>query len=113
MKRNEISAKPREPSRGTAAVGPGAHGAGAEAPAAAANSQGTGASGLQRRLFRDRLVLCVQEVAQDLRITRQHVIRLIEEGRMDAINVNGIPGRRNCWRIPIEAYQAFLKQRDV
>jgi excisionase family DNA binding protein len=56
-------------------------------------------------------VLYVQEVVRHLRITRQHVTRLIEDGSLGAINVNIRRGKRNCWRIPVEAFDAFLKKR--
>ena len=75
-------------------------------PLGAAEAQTTAAP-----LFRGRSVLYVQEVASHLRVTRQHVINLIEEGILPAINVNGAPGTRNAWRIPVAAFQAFLTQR--
>jgi len=59
---------------------------------------------------RDRRVLMVAEVANLLRITEQHVIDLIEEGKLRAINTGG--GSRHYWRIPREAYEAFITQRD-
>lgn len=45
------------------------------------------------------------EVAMKLRVTQQ-VLDLIEEGKLQAINIGG--GGRNLWRIPVEAYKAFL-----
>jgi hypothetical protein len=33
-------------------------------------------------------------------------VDLIEEGKLQAINIGG--GGRNFWRIPVEAYKAFL-----
>ena len=41
-----------------------------------------------------------------LRVTEQHELDLIEEGKLQAINIGG--GGRNFWRIPVEAYKAFL-----
>ena len=46
------------------------------------------------------------KVAMKLRVTEQHVLDLIEEGKLQAINIGG--GGRNFWRIPVEAYKAFL-----
>jgi hypothetical protein len=59
---------------------------------------------------KDRQALYVGEVALKLRCTDQHVCDLIEEGQLQAINVGG-PGQRKCWRIPVEAYEAFLDHR--
>lgn len=60
-------------------------------------------------LFPGRRVLYVGEVAERLRVTIQHVIDLIDEGQLDAINLGGA-GRRH-YRIPVEAYERFLKTR--
>jgi excisionase family DNA binding protein len=61
----------------------------------------------------DRRALMVAEVAAKLRITEQHVLDLIEEGKLQAINIAGRydPDARRYWRIPVEAYHAFLAQR--
>jgi len=64
-----------------------------------------------RALFPGRTVLYVPEVARHLQITRQHVVHLIEEGSLAAINVHAGAATRNCWRIPVEAFRAFLKSR--
>jgi len=37
--------------------------------------------------------------------TEQHVLDLIEEGKLQAINIGG--GGRYFWRISVEAYKAF------
>ena len=58
---------------------------------------------------KDRTVLYVAEVAMKLRVTEQHVLDLIEEGKLQAINVGG--NDRKFWRIPVEAYEAFLERR--
>lgn len=58
----------------------------------------------------DRKVLYVGEVAMKLRCTEQHVSDLIEEGQLQGVNIAG-PGQRKCWRIPVEAYEAFLERR--
>lgn len=54
----------------------------------------------------ERRVLVVAEVAAKLRITEQHVIDLIDEGKIQAVNIGG--NGRKYWRIPVEAYNAFL-----
>jgi excisionase family DNA binding protein len=59
--------------------------------------------------FTGRTVLNVGEVAASLRITIQHVIDLIDEGQLTAINIGG-DGRRH-YRIPTEALRAFLENR--
>ncbi len=58
----------------------------------------------------DRRVLNVREVAVRLRLTEQAVTDLIEEGALQALNVGG--HARHYWRIPVEAYEAFLRARD-
>ncbi len=60
-------------------------------------------------LFPGRSVLYVYEVAEKLRITKEHVSSLIEEGRLEAIDVGG--GTRKSWRIPVHAYEKFLQER--
>lgn len=92
---------------------------------------------------KDRTVLYVAEVAHALSITEQHVSDLIEEGKLQAIDISGgaacaeafvaelarrlktdvetVRGAlaatraqtnrsRRYWRIPIEAYKAFVKE---
>lgn len=58
---------------------------------------------------RDRKVLMVSEVAARLEVTEQHVHDLIAEGKLQAIDVGG--GSKRYWRVPIEAYNAFLAAR--
>jgi excisionase family DNA binding protein len=55
-------------------------------------------------------MLLVHQVARRLGVTTQHVRDSIEEGSLRAINIG-----KNCrkfWRIPVDAYQAFLKGRS-
>lgn len=63
---------------------------------------------------KDRKMLYVPELAARLRISRQQVLNLIEEGRIRAVNVAGHnrTGRR-CYRVPIEAWQAYLRENLV
>lgn len=58
----------------------------------------------------ERRVLMVAEVAAKLRITEQHVIDLIDEGRLRAVNIGG--NDRRYWRIPVEAYVEYLRAED-
>ena len=60
-------------------------------------------------LFPGRRVLYVGEVAERLRVTIQHVIDLIDEGKLNAVNMGGA-GRRH-YRIPVEEYERFLRSR--
>jgi excisionase family DNA binding protein len=59
-------------------------------------------------LFPGRTVLYVSEVAEKLNVTEQHVLNLIEEGKLLAVNI-GIGGRK-FWRIPVEAYEKYLQE---
>jgi excisionase family DNA binding protein len=58
---------------------------------------------------KERRVLTVAEVADKLRITEQHVIDLIEEGKIQGVNIGG--AARCYWRIPVEGYIKFLNDR--
>jgi excisionase family DNA binding protein len=55
-------------------------------------------------------MLEVHHVARRLGVTTQHVRDFIEEGSLRAVNVG--KGSRKFWRIPVDAYQEFLKQRS-
>lgn len=58
----------------------------------------------------DRKILRVAEVARLLDVTEQHVHDLIEEGAIQALDVGG-GGQKRFWRIPREAYEAFVAKR--
>ena len=58
--------------------------------------------------FPGRSVLYVREVAEKLRVTEQHVLDLIEEGKLRALNIGG--GSRKFYRIPVPWYQEYLKR---
>jgi excisionase family DNA binding protein len=63
---------------------------------------------------RDRKMLYVHEVAERLSVTQQHVIDLIDEGKIRAINVAGDnPTNRKYYRIPVEAWQRFIVERTL
>lgn len=65
-------------------------------------------------LFPGRKILYVAEVAERLAVTERHVIDLIEEGLLRAINIGGdnVSGRK-FYRIPVEAFEAYLKSRTL
>jgi len=61
-----------------------------------------------------RTVLYVHEVADKLRMTEQHVIDLIDEGKLRAINIAGANATdRKFYRIPAEAYYDYLKANTL
>lgn len=63
--------------------------------------------GFEKLLFPGRSVLYVSEVAEKLEVTEQHVLNLIDEGKLRALNI-GIGTQRKFWRIPVEAYEAYV-----
>lgn len=63
---------------------------------------------------KDRTVLYVGEVALKLRVTEQHVLDLIDEGKLRAINIAGVNATdRKFYRIPVEAWDAYVKANTV
>jgi excisionase family DNA binding protein len=54
----------------------------------------------------------VREAAVRLQVTRQHIVRLIEEGLLPAFNVSSKPRARKAWRIPVRALLAFIQKRS-
>ena len=60
-------------------------------------------------LFPGRKMLYVAEVAERLQVTERHVIDLIEEGKIGAIDIGG--GLRKFWRVPVTEFEKFLKKR--
>jgi hypothetical protein len=78
---------------------------------------------LSHVLFPGRSTLKVAEVAAALRCDDQHIFNLVEEGRLTAVDIrNGdvttakkLPkGSRRRWlRIPVSAYDAFLRTRST
>jgi excisionase family DNA binding protein len=62
----------------------------------------------------DRTVLHTLEVARRLNVSLQHVLDLIEAGKLRAVNVGGIGAKcRPYYRIPIEAWRAFVRQNTT
>jgi excisionase family DNA binding protein len=60
-----------------------------------------------------RAVYLVPEVAELLGVSERHVIDLIEEGLIGALNVAGGTNwtERRFFRIPVAAYEKFRKER--
>lgn len=68
---------------------------------------------LSHNRFPGRSSLYVHEVAAALEITVPHVISLINEGLLDAVEVTGKGNKtsREHWRIPVSAYDDYLRRR--
>lgn len=58
-------------------------------------------------------VYLVEEVSAVLEITPKHVGQLIAEGELMAVNVRSEEASRSCFRVPVEAYRAFVLRRIV
>lgn len=56
-------------------------------------------------------MMTVQEAAGRLGVSENQVLKLIEEGRLEAIDV-GDGGKRKHWRVPLAAYEKFLADRS-
>jgi excisionase family DNA binding protein len=59
---------------------------------------------------KNRTVLYVDEVAQKLDCSKQHVLNLIESGDLGAINIG--TSTANFFRIPIGEWEKFLRKRS-
>ncbi len=68
---------------------------------------------LSHKVFPGRNSLYVHEVANGLQITVPHVISLIQEGLLDAVEVTGRGNKtaREHWRVPVSAYDAYILRR--
>jgi hypothetical protein len=63
----------------------------------------------------DRSVLYPFELSMKLRCTLQHVLDLIEEGKIAAVDISGkgnLTDRRTL-RIPVESWERFVKENTV
>lgn len=58
--------------------------------------------------FPGRVSLRVEEVATKLGVTPQHVIDLIVEGKLQALDIRGHGATRALYRIPVECYRDFI-----
>lgn len=61
--------------------------------------------------FTGRTSLTLQEIADKLACTSEHVIHLIEDGSLPAIDIKGPGAKRNLWRVPVESYRQFIASR--
>ena len=61
-----------------------------------------------------RTVLYVFEVAAKLRTSKQHIIDLIDEGKLHAVNVAGGKNatHRKFYRIPVESFARFFRENS-
>ena len=68
---------------------------------------------LSHKVFSGRSTLYVHEVADKLEISVPHVISLINEGLLDAIEITGKGNRtsREHWRIPVSGYDKYVIAR--
>jgi hypothetical protein len=58
-----------------------------------------------------RTTLTLQEIAKKLSCTVNHLIHFIEDGSLQAVNIQGPGAKRNLWRVPIESYRQFVTKR--
>jgi hypothetical protein len=65
------------------------------------------------KLFPGRMTLMVPEVANALEIDEKHLISLINEGVIGAIEITGRGNKssREHWRIPVGEFDAFVDLR--
>ena len=62
--------------------------------------------------FPGRTTLFVGEVARALRVTKQHVVNLIDEGFLSAIDVASGPlAKKRSLRIPVSSYDSYVRSR--
>lgn len=59
-------------------------------------------------LFPGRHCLYIHEVARALSTSEQHVIDLTESGDLDYVDIRKRGSRRQCRRIPVSNYDAFI-----
>lgn len=61
--------------------------------------------------FPGRVTLMVDEIAERLGVTAQHILDLVEEGELVAVDLAGKGASRRTVRIPVESYRTFIVQR--
>ena len=71
------------------------------------------ASVLSHKRFPNRSMLMVPEVARALEIDEKHLIDLINEDLIDAVEITGRGNKtsREHWRIPVSAYDEYIRRR--
>lgn len=60
-----------------------------------------------------RKPLRIEAVADALNCSRQHVIDLIDEGQLRAINLAIAKSPRRAYRIPVEAFEDYLRRQTL
>lgn len=63
---------------------------------------------LSKSRFAGRSTLRVPEVAEALCCTEQHVLNLIDRGKLDATNIGN--GSRGHWRILVSSFDQFVEE---
>ena len=58
--------------------------------------------------FPGRTTLRVEEIAEKLGVTTQHILDLIDEKRLTAMDVRGEGATRATYRVPVEAYRNYV-----
>jgi hypothetical protein len=64
---------------------------------------------------KDRKMLRVAEIAAKLDCTEEHIHNLIDEGQIGGYDISGRNNLtdRSCRRVPVEAWEKFLKERRI
>jgi len=64
---------------------------------------------------KDRQLLYPHEIAERLRCSTNHIHDLIEEGKLRAISITGGGNisDRQCRRIPVEAWDKFVRDNTI
>jgi len=64
--------------------------------------------------FAGRTTLYVYEIAEALQITVRHVLDLIAEGKIQAVNIAGKNNAtgREFWRVPVSEYDRYLRENS-
>lgn len=78
---------------------------------------------LAHKVFPGRTMLLIAEVAAAWKCTEQHVLDLVEEGQLVAVDIRGAVAKkpsemgnktaRRCLRIPVSSYDHFVKERAI
>jgi len=69
---------------------------------------------LAYKVFPGRSMLMVQEVADALGVTDRHVVTLINEQLIGAVEITGRGNKTSAehWRVPVAAYDDYIRRRS-
>jgi hypothetical protein len=69
---------------------------------------------LSHRLFPGRISITVMEVAKAVDCDHKHVLDLIKEGVLGAIEITGRGNlsSREKWKIPVDSWDDFIRRRS-